>query len=109
METQPFQYPPAGAGEPSVLKELTAVPGVGLAISIPAAKQHFLALLDLVASGQTITLTTDGQPKAVFAPVGGGSAGAVFTGTRRHLESMPPWRGGATAEETVREDREGRG
>jgi hypothetical protein len=34
--------------------------------------------------------------------------GKPFTGTREHLAKMPPWRGGLTAEEIIREDRDSR-
>jgi len=34
--------------------------------------------------------------------------GKPFTGTREHLTKMPPWRGGLTAEEIIREDRDSR-
>jgi hypothetical protein len=34
--------------------------------------------------------------------------GKPFTGTREHLAKMPPWRGGPTAEEIIREDRDSR-
>lgn len=92
-----------------MLRELSAMPGVGAVISVRSAKAHLSALLDLVASGQTITITSDGQPKAVLTPLGGATGCKVFTGTRRHLDSMPPWRGGASAEESVRADRDARG
>jgi len=32
-----------------------------------------------------------------------------FSGTTEHLKSMPPWSGGPTADEIVREDRDARG
>jgi prevent-host-death family protein len=67
------------------------------------------ALLELVARGQEVTITSDGQPKAVLSPVSKGKSRKVFTGTWEHLKKMPPWRGGPTAEEIVREDRDARG
>lgn len=91
------------------LKETVAVPGVGLTIPVRVAKAKLSALLDLVASGQEITITSDGVPKAVLSPVGGRGARKVFTGTWDHLKKMPPWRGGPTSEEIIREDRDGRG
>jgi hypothetical protein len=33
----------------------------------------------------------------------------VFTGTWEHLARMPKWKGGPTAEELIREDRDSRG
>ena len=32
-----------------------------------------------------------------------------FSGTKEHLKSMPPWTGGPTADDIIREDRDGRG
>jgi prevent-host-death family protein len=95
--------------EPAVLKEVAALPGIGPIISVRAAKAHLSALLELVAGGQEITITSDGQPKAVLSPVGKRESRKVFTGTWEHLKKMPPWRGGPTAEEAIREDRDGRG
>ena len=91
------------------LKEAVSMPGVGLAIPVRAAKAKFSALLELVARGQEVTITSDGLPKAVLSPVSKAKPRKVFTGTREHLKKMPPWRGGPTAEEIVREDRDGRG
>jgi len=86
-----FKYPEI---RPQVmaLREAVALPGVGL-----------------VAGGQEVTITSDGVPKAVLSPVGKKSSQKVFTGTWTHLKKMPPWRGGPTAEEIIRADRDGRG
>ena len=59
--------------------------------------------------GQEVTITSDGVPKAVLSPVAKHELRKVFTGTWDHLKKMPPWRGGPTAEEIIREDRDGRG
>jgi prevent-host-death family protein len=92
-----------------VLREAVALPGVGLAIPVRAAKAKLSALLEMVAGGREVTITSDGRPKAVLSPVAKAGKRKVFTGTWRHLEKMPAWRGGPTAEEIVREDRDGRG
>jgi prevent-host-death family protein len=97
------------ASAPTVLKEAVALPGIGLSFPVRVAKAKLSALLELVAGGQEITITSDGEPKAVLSPVGKRGTRKVFTGTREHLKQMPPWRGGPTAEEIVREDRDGRG
>jgi prevent-host-death family protein len=91
------------------LREAIARPGVGLTIPVRVAKAKLSALLELVASGQEITITSDGVPKAVLSPVTKREQRKVFTGTWEHLKKMPPWRGGLTAEELIREDRDGRG
>jgi len=91
------------------LKEAVAMPGIGITIPVRAAKAKLSALLELVAGGQEITITSDGLPKAVLSPVSKAKSRKVFTGTWEHLKKMPPWRGGPTAEELIREDRDSRG
>ena len=91
------------------LREAVALPGMGLTIPVRAAKAKFSALLELVAGGQEVTITSDGVPKAVLSPVGKKASPKVFTGTWEHLKKMPPWRGGPTAEDIIRADRDGRG
>lgn len=100
---------PESKPEQMVLQEAVAMPGVGLSIPVRAAKAKLSALLEMVARGQEVTITSDGVPKAILMPVTKREQRKVFTGTREHLKKMPPWRGGLTAEETIREDREGRG
>ena len=90
------------------LREAIALPGVGLSIPVRAAKAKLSALLELVASGQEVTITSDGVPKAVLSPVAKRESRKVFTGTWEHLKKMPPWRGGPTAEEIIREERDSR-
>ena len=97
------------ATAPLVLKEAITLPGVGLSFPVRVVKAKLSALLDLVAAGQEVTITSDGEPKAVLSPVGKQRERKVFTGTWEHLKKMPPWRGGPTAEEIIREDRDGRG
>ncbi len=93
----------------SVLNEAVALPGVGLTISVRAAKAKLSALLELVAGGQEVTITSDGKPKAVLLPAGGQKARKVFTGTWEHLQKMPMQTEGPFAEEIIRADRDGRG
>ena len=94
---------------PSVVQEIAPMPGVGSAISVRAAKAHLSGLLDQVAAGREVVITSDGVPKARLVPMEGGAQRRPFPGSREHLKSMPPWRGGPTAEEIVREDRDARG
>jgi prevent-host-death family protein len=100
-----------GEAKPSalVLKEAVAVPGLGLSISVRAAKAKLSALLDLVASGQEVTITSDGQPKAVLMPATQRARRKVFTGTLEQLRQMPLQTEGPFAEELIRADRDGRG
>ncbi len=92
-----------------VAREVTVMPGVGEVISVRAAKAHLSGLLDLVASGREIVITSDGKPKARLSPWDLKTQRKPFSGTREHLASMPPWSGGPTADELIREDRDGRG
>jgi prevent-host-death family protein len=93
----------------SVVQEIAPLPGVGAAISVRAAKAHLSGLLDLVEAGREVTITSGGKPKARLVPIGAREQRKPFRGTREHLKTMPKWRGGPTAEEIVREDRDARG
>jgi prevent-host-death family protein len=92
-----------------VLQEIAVMPGIGKTIGVRAAKAHLSALLDLAEQGQEITITSGGKPKALLSAALPKKRGKPFTGTREHLAKMPPWRGGPTAEEIIREDRDSRG
>jgi prevent-host-death family protein len=94
---------------PMVMREIAAMPGVGPIISVRAAKAHLSALLELVAGGREITITSDGEPKAVLSPVGKHKVRKVFTGTWEHLKKMPMQTKGPFADEIIRVDRDGRG
>jgi prevent-host-death family protein len=98
-----------GEAGSAVVQEIMELPGVGDVISVRAAKAHLSALLDLVARGREVVITSDGKPKARIVPMDKPPERVPFTGTREHLKTMPPWRGGPTADELVREDRDGRG
>ena len=93
----------------SVVQEIAPMPGVGSVISVRAAKAHLSGLLDEVAAGREVVITSDGVPKARLVPMDREPVGKPFTGTREHLKKMPPWRGGLTAEEIIRADRDARG
>ena len=97
-----------GEATSSVIQEIMPMPGVGASISVRAAKAHLSGLLDEVAAGREVVITSDGVPKARLVPMAQRPR-KVFTGTREHLKTMPPWRGGPTADEIIREDRDARG
>ncbi len=94
---------------PSVVQEIAQLPGIGHAITVRAAKAHLSGLLDEVAQGREVVITSGGKPKARLVPIDEGARRVPFTGTREHLKTMPKWHGGPTAEEVVRDDRDGRG
>lgn len=92
-----------------VMRETIALPGVGLSIPVRAAKAKLSALLEMVAGGQEVTITSDGVPKAVLSPVEKKRQQKVFTGTMEHLKKMPMQTEGPFADEIIRADRDGRG
>ena len=91
-----------------VVREFSAMPGVGVAISVRAAKAHLSGLLDEVADGREVVITSDGVPKARLVPMNHKRERKVFTGTWEHLAKMPKWKGGLTADEIIRADRDSR-
>jgi prevent-host-death family protein len=97
------------SSEPMVMREAIALPGVGLTIPVRAAKAKLSALLEMVAGGQQVTITSDGVPKAVLSPVRKNTSQKVFTGTWEHLKKMPMQTEGPFADEIIRADRDGRG
>jgi len=104
---EPTRWPRKSTA-PIELKEAVGLPGLGLAISVRAAKAKLSALLELVARGQEVTITSDGLPKAVLIPVGSKHGRKVFTGMGDVLLGQPVHRG-PSAEDVVREDRDARG
>jgi prevent-host-death family protein len=98
----------ANEAESPVIQEIAPLPGIGAAISVRAAKAHLSALLDEVAAGREIVITSDGKPKAKLVPMTQHTR-KPFSGTREHLKTMPPWSGGPTAVELIRDDRDARG
>lgn len=93
---------------PSVLCETVALPGVGLSMPVRAAKARLSALLELVAAGTPVTITSDGVPKALLTPVRREGGRRTFQGMGDFLLQQPIHSGPA-AEEIVREDRDSRG
>jgi prevent-host-death family protein len=91
------------------LREVMALPGLGLTIPVRAAKAKLSALLELVAGGQEVTITSDGEPKAILLPLSKRRPRKVFTGMGDHLAAMPVQATGPFADEIVRADRDGRG
>ena len=100
-------YELSKSSEPAIMKEVAAMPGIGLTISVRSAKAHLSALLDLVANGQEVTITSDGKPKAKLVAMAGGRK--VFQGMGDYLKSMPMQKEGPFADEIIRADRDGRG
>lgn len=107
-EKKPAAYKLSKASEPMVMKEVAAMPGIGPVISVRAAKAHLSALLDLVAGGTEVTITSDGQPKAKLVKASPARPRKVFQGMDEYLSRQPIHRG-MSAEEAVNLDRDARG
>lgn len=84
------------------------MPEIGLAISVRAAKAKLSALLELVAGGTRVTITSDGLPKAVLSPVQPKEGRKLFAGMGNFLLKQPV-HGGPSAEEIIRAERDSRG
>ena len=67
------------------------MPGIGLTIPVRIAKAKLSALLELVAAGQRVTITSDGQPKAVLSPVAAGDGRKRFA-DGAGVGVAPAWR-----------------
>ena len=106
-EKKPLVYTLPRPSEPAVLQESAALPGEHL-VTVRDAKAHLSALLEWVAGGRTITITSDGTPKARLVSVQPSAGRRVFEGMGDFLRKQPVHRG-ISAEQLVREDRDGRG
>jgi len=93
--------------QPAVLRE-AAAGGLSPLVTVRDAKSHLSALLDWVAGGREVTITSDGTPKARLVPATPEAERKVFRGMGRFLSSQPV-HGGPSAEELIRDDRDGRG
>ena len=107
MKTKIIKYPPAKS-EPMVLEEVAVAPGIGEVISVRSAKAHLSALLDLVAGGHEITITSNGKPKARLVSAATAKPRKVFQGMGDYLLKQPIHRG-LSADEAIRQDRDARG
>src|SRR5579862_1962694 len=108
-EKKAFTYKLSRASEPMILKEVATMPGVGPTISVRSAKAHLSALLELVAGGTEVTITSDGKPKAKLVSAVAPKSRKLFAGMGDYLKSMPVQTEGPFADEIVRADRDGRG
>ena len=95
--------------KPMVLREVTTLPGIGPIISVRAAKAQLSALLELVASGTEVTITSDGKPKARLVSLPAAKPRPLFSGMGDYLRAMPVQTEGPFADEIVRADRDARG
>lgn len=109
MSTKPtVNYKQRASSMRPLAEEVRAVPGYGQAISVRAAKAHLSALLELVASGTDVTITSGGQPKARLVGIDKTDSVRTFKGATAHLAKMPQWKGDLTGEQHIRTDRDSR-
>jgi len=93
--------------EPAVLRD-AAVADWGRVVTVRDAKSHLSALLEWVAAGHELTITSDGKPKAKLVKAETRERGKVFQGMGDYLMKQPI-HSGPTADEIIREDRDARG
>jgi prevent-host-death family protein len=106
-ERKTITYKTSKQSEPVVLRD-AAVAEWGRIVTVRDAKAHLSALLEWVSAGHELTITSDGQPKAKLVSVTASQPRKVFMGMGDYLMKQPV-HGGPSAEEIVREDRDGRG
>ena len=92
-----------------MLQEAVTMQDLGITVPVRAAKAKLSALLEFVAAGNTVTITSDGEPKAVLKPVGGREEHVGFEPAWDLLESVPVQTKGPFAQDVIRVDRDGRG
>jgi prevent-host-death family protein len=103
----PLEMTPETSGA-MTLNEVISLPGVGPTIPVRAAKAKLSALLELVARGQEIIITSDGKPKAKLVKAESRKRSKVFRGMGDYLMKQPIHRG-MSADEAINLDRDARG
>ena len=107
MKEKKVAYKLSKVSEPSFLKEAATVES-GRAVSIRDAKAHLSELLDWVAKGNEVTITSDGVPKAKLVRAEAAKPRKVFQGLDDYLMKQPIHYG-LTADEAINQDRDSRG
>ena len=93
-EKKPLTYKLSKRSEPAVLRD-AAMAEWGRIVTVRDAKAHLSALLDWVAGGHELTITSDGQPKAKLVGVSATKPRKVFQGMGEYLSKQPIHRGSA--------------
>ena len=92
--------------EPAVRRD-SAAATLGCNASVRDAKAHLSALLEWVASGPELTITSDGQPKARLVSVAASKPRRVFAGMGDFLLRQRV-HGGPSTDELIRAERKAR-
>jgi prevent-host-death family protein len=100
-----FRYPPPVPQQAEVLREASLTEVAPAQINVRAAKDRLSSLLEEAARGHEIIITSDGQPKAKLVPMQ-----AKRKRFKVDWESLKraPCKAGPSAEELIREERDGR-
>jgi prevent-host-death family protein len=92
---------------PSVLRDAPGGFGGEASVTVRDGKAHLSALLEWVAGGHTVTITSDGRPKARLVPMADATPRTVFRGMGAALLKQPVHRG-SNAETILRAERDAR-
>ncbi len=105
-EKKPLTYKSSRRSEPMVLRD-AAVAEWGRVVTVRDAKAHLSALLEWVAAGHELTITSDGEPKARLVSARVTKPSKVFQGMGDYLMKQPV-HGGPSADEIIRAERDSR-
>ena len=106
VKRRTFKYSEQPSNPAQILREaVTVEPPAPLQINVRAAKDNLSNLLEEASRGNEIIITSDGVPKAKLGPVH--MKRKRFKVNWELLRSMPVTTG-PTAEQLIREDRDGR-
>ena len=103
---KPAKYKPGKRAEPAVLRD-GVEPALGRVVTVRDAKTHLSALLEWVAAGHELTITSDGKPKARLVKATTGEPRKVFQGMGDYLLKQPIHRG-PSVDAIIRAERDSR-
>jgi prevent-host-death family protein len=106
MKKKTFKFPPPRTEAMALSETAPALEEAEMIVNVRAAKDQLSSLLEQAARGNEVIITSDGVPKAKLVPVR--SRRQPFRVDWELLRSMPLMQGGPSAEQLVREDRDGR-
>ena len=94
---------PKPVEETARVSEGAAVYGLPMLVNVRAAKDALSGLLEKASRGEEVIITSDGRPKARLVSMR--KTAKPFKVDWGLLKSIP-WRGGKTAEQIIREERD---
>ena len=106
VKRKAFKFPPAKAGSAELKEAAVLEPPATTVINVRSAKDQLSSLLEQAAGGQEVVITSDGVPKARLVPVR--SVRKPFQVDWELLRSVKSKAGSKSADEIVREERDGR-